>query len=76
MSLENPVELPDEIADIANALAHALADEGRLLVRGIAREEDAAAPPFSRDQRMKPVARGAPELGVVRRDPAREQPPD
>ena len=46
LSLENPVEFPDEIADIANALAHALADKGRLLMRGIAGEEDATAPPF------------------------------
>ena len=46
LPMKNPVELPDENSDIANALAHALADEGRLLMRGIAGEEDAAAPPF------------------------------
>ena len=70
LPVQNPVELPDEISDIANALAHALADEGRLLMRGIAGEEYAAPPPFLGDERMKPVARGTPQRGVVRRDPS------
>ena len=36
LPFENPVKLPDKISDIANALAHALADKGGLLMRGIA----------------------------------------
>src|SRR3954463_9909044 len=46
LPFENPVKLPDQISDIANALAHALADKGGLLMCGIAGEEYSAAPPF------------------------------
>ena len=76
LPFENPVKFPDKISDIANALAHALADKGRLLMCGIAGEEDATPPPFAGDQRMKPVARSTPERRVVRRDPSGEKPPD
>ena len=38
-------------------------------MRGIAGEEYAAPPPLLGDQRMKPVARGAPQCRVVRREP-------
>ena len=73
LPFENAIELPDQISDIANALAHALADEGRLLMRGIAGEEYAAAPPFPGDERVKPVARRTPQCGVIRRDPSGER---
>ena len=76
LPVQNPVELPDEVSDVANALAHALADKRRLLMRGIAGQEYAAPPPFPGDQRMKPVARGTPQRGVIRRDPSGEKPPD
>src|SRR6266852_5131503 len=61
LPFENPVKLPDKISDIPNALAHALADKGGLLMCGIAREEYATPPPFPGDKRMKPVARSTPQ---------------
>ena len=76
MPVENPVKLPDKISDIPNALAHALADKGGLLMRGIAGEEYPTPPPFLGDERVKPVARGTPQRRVVRRDPSGEKPPD
>ncbi len=76
LSAQHPVELPDEIGDVADALAHALADERRLLMGGVARQEHPAASPVPCDQRMKAIARRSPQRGVIRREPWRQQPPD
>ena len=76
LPVQNPVELPDKISDVANALAHALADKRRLLMRGVAGEEYATSSPFPGDERMKPVARGTPQHSVIRCDPSGEKPPD
>ena len=57
---ENPVKFPDKVSDVPNTLAHALADKGGLLMRGVAGEEYAAAPPFPGDEGVKPVARRTP----------------
>ena len=38
-------------------------------MRGMAGEEYATPPPLLGDKRVKPVARGAPQCRVVRRDP-------
>src|SRR5450755_2821348 len=60
LPFDNPVKFPDKVSDIPNALAHALADKGGLLMRGIAGEEYATPPPFLGDERVKPVARRTP----------------
>eukprot|EP01022_Parablepharisma_sp_SALTPOND_P011067 TRINITY_DN1458_c0_g1_i1.p2 TRINITY_DN1458_c0_g1~~TRINITY_DN1458_c0_g1_i1.p2 ORF type:complete len:758 (+),score=206.27 TRINITY_DN1458_c0_g1_i1:4238-6511(+) len=69
------LQLPDQIGDIANALAHALAQERRLLVGSIAGDEDAAAVPLLGHQRVEAIAGLAPERGIFRRDPALEHAP-
>jgi hypothetical protein len=76
LPFENPVKLPDKISDIANALAHALADKRGLLMCGIAGEEYSASPPFLGDERMKPIARSTPQCRVLRLDPSGKKPPD
>jgi len=69
-------QLPGKIGGIADAGAHALAEEGRGLVRGIAGEQQPATAPLLRNDGMKGVDCGALEFGVLRRDPARQQLPD
>ena len=76
LPMKNVVKLPNEIGAIAQTLAHALPDKGRLLMRRVAGEEDSAAPPFPGDQRVKTVAGRPPQRGVVRREPLREELPD
>jgi len=76
LSTQDARELPGEIGDIANALAHALTDERRLLVGGVSGEEDAPRAPFAGDQGMKAIARRPPQRRILRREPARQQLPD
>jgi len=76
VSFENPVKLPDEISDVPNALAHALADKGRLLMGGIAGEEYSTAPPFPGDEGVKSVTCRTPQRRVIGRDPSGEKSPD
>lgn len=71
VTLQHRPQLPGEIDGIANALAHALADKWRLLVRSIASNKDTAFAPLSCDQRIKAIARltqSWPSSGVIHRD--------
>ncbi len=72
---ENGIEFPGQVGHVAQALAHALAEEGRLLVGGVAGDEHAAGPPAPRHQRVESVAGLAPELAFARADPALQQRP-
>ena len=49
LPFENPLKFPDKVSDIPNALAHALADKGGLLMRGVASNADqlGAVPMFT-----------------------------
>ena len=69
-------ELPGEVHRVADARAHALAHEGRGLVRGVAGEEQPAPPPGVGDERVEGVDGSALELGLLGREPAVEQLPD
>ena len=60
LTRQNCCKLPCQVGYVADALAHSLADERRLLVCGIAGKEYAALTPFCRNQSMKAVAAGAP----------------
>jgi hypothetical protein len=51
LPMEDVIEFPNEIRAVAQTLAHALPNEGRLLMRRVAGEEDAAAPPLRRPAR-------------------------
>ena len=76
LALQHEMQFPREIRHIAQALAHALAREWRLLVGGIACDEHACLPPAVRHQRVKAIGRRAPQRCLARADPAREQSPD
>ena len=73
---EHQVELPGQVRGVAQAGAHALAGEGRRLVRGVAREQRAPVPPAVGPARAEGVDRVALELRVARvHAPRPEQPP-
>ncbi len=67
LSLQYPVELPDQIGNIAQTLAHALPDEGRLLMSGIACDCHTAAAPLVGNESMEAIGCGPPEFPVSRR---------
>ena len=58
-------KLPGEVVRIAHAGAHPLAEEGRRLVTGIARQQQPSLSPALLHQRMEGVDRGAFERGDV-----------
>src|SRR4051812_2529624 len=66
-------QLPAQVCDIANSLAHALAEKRRLHVRGVSGNEHATDTPPLRNQRMEAIAGLAPQLAIVRSQPALEQ---
>jgi hypothetical protein len=53
---------PRQIGDIAQAMAHALPEEGRGLMRGIARQKDIPHLPLMRHQPVEAIGRGAHDL--------------
>jgi hypothetical protein len=53
-------ELPRDVGNIANALAHSLPDERRLLMGGIPSEEDSAFTPVLSDESVKAITAGSP----------------
>ena len=69
-------QFPGEIGGVAHARAKALAEEGRRLMGGVARDQQSTVAPAFRDRRMGHVAGGAFEVGVLGRDPALQQTPD
>ena len=73
---EHADELPGEVGRVADARAHALAEEGRRLVRGVPGDQQRAVAPAPGDHRVEGVGRRALELGVLGGDPALEQLPD
>src|SRR5215472_772657 len=73
---KNVAQFPGEISSIADAGAHTLPEEGRSLVRGVAGKQEAPLAPLFRDGGMEGVDSGTLDLGLVRRDPPRQQLPD
>ena len=53
----NEVELPDEVGDVADAGAEALAEQRGRLVSGVSGEKDVAAAPLLRDAAPEGVDR-------------------
>ena len=74
-SLQHEIELPGEVVGVPEPGAHALAEERRHLVGGVAGEQDPTLFPLLGDGRAERVRRGPDQLGVVPRDPAGDPAP-
>ncbi len=74
--LDDRGELPGEVGGVAHAGTHALAEERRRLVAGIARQQQAALAPAFLHHRMEGVDGGAFQPRVVRAEPARHHRPE
>ncbi len=72
-SAADALELPGEVGDVADAGAHALAEERRHLVRAVAGDEHPAPAPIPRHERVERVDGGADDVDVLGGDPGREQ---
>lgn len=73
---EHPLKLPGQVDRVAQALAHALCQEGRHLVRAVAGEQHAGVAPLLGNHRMETVGRRAPDARVRGGEPGGEQLPD
>ena len=73
---QHRVELPRQVGGVAQARAHALAEERRRLVAGVARQQQAPAAPLPGDRRVEGVDRRALNHGILGRDPLRQQRPE
>ena len=65
---DHVAQLPGEVGGVAQARAHALAEERRCLVRGIACQQQPVAPPLCRQRGMERVDDGAFDRGFRRID--------